>query len=369
VPGGWAADRFGGKWLFGGCILLSSVVSLLTPASARIHIGLLITLRVLAGLGEGALLPAVQALIARWSAPQYRTMVFGTIAAGRDTGIVVGMVLTGFLCDHGFAGGWPSAFYVFGTVGCVWFVAWFFLCYDSPSTHPRIPTTELEYWEREIGSKDLTSRPPTPWRKMLTSVPMWAMVVARFATTWGYICILVCLPMYLHDVLGFDISRNGLFSAVPFVSTIVLTPVYGMLADWLRAPGRLSTTVVRKAFCVVGYISSGCLLIVTGYIRCDRTLAMVTLTAAVACAGMGSSSIFINQLDLAPLHAGKIVGLASIISNLGAIAAPLTVGALTYERSTRDEWQKVFFMAAGIYAVGAVVFLIFGSGQRQSWAD
>jgi len=29
----------------------------------------------------------------------------------------------------------------------------------------------------------------------------------------------------------------------------------------------------------------------------------------------------------------------------------------------------VFFLAAGIYTVGAIVYLIFGSGERQSWAE
>ena len=50
------ADRFGGKWLFGGSVLLSSVVALLTPAAARIHIVLLIILRILSGLGEGVMM-------------------------------------------------------------------------------------------------------------------------------------------------------------------------------------------------------------------------------------------------------------------------------------------------------------------------
>ena len=173
-----AADRFGGKWLYGGSVLLSSIVSLLTPAAARIHISVLVMLRVISGLGEGVLLPAMQALIARWSKPQYRSVVVCVIFIGADAGIIVGMLLTGFLCDHGFAGGWPSAFYVYGAFGCVWFVAWFYLCYDSPCTHPRISKAELEYWEREIGSEDLSSHPPTPWRKILTSVPVWALAVA-----------------------------------------------------------------------------------------------------------------------------------------------------------------------------------------------
>ena len=137
------ADRFGGRWLFGGCIFLSSVIALLTPAAARIHITFLIILLVFSGLGEGVMVPALHALIARWSAPKYQSLVVSVIFTGPDVGTSVGMLLAGVLSDYGFAGGWPSVFYVFGMFGCVWSVAWFLLCYNSPSTHPRISTLSL----------------------------------------------------------------------------------------------------------------------------------------------------------------------------------------------------------------------------------
>jgi len=38
-------------------------------------------------------------------------------------------------------------------------------------------------------------------------------------------------------------------------------------------------------------------------------------------------------------------------------------------QSSRSAWQKVFFLAAGIYVVGAIIFVIFGSGERQNWAE
>jgi len=79
--------------------------------------------------------------------------------------------------------------------------------------------------------------------------------------------------------------------------------------------------------------------------------------------------ITVNQLDLAPLHAGKIMGLTQFVGSLASIAAPHAVGALTYQQSSRSAWQKVFFLAAGIYAVGAIIFVIFGSGERQNWAE
>ena len=50
------------------------------------------------------------------------------------------------------------------------------------------------------------------------------------------------------------------------------------------------------------------------------------------------------------------------------MVAPQVVGAFAYHSSTRSEWQKVFFLAAGIQIVGAIVFVVFGSGNLQSWA-
>jgi len=363
------ADRFGGKWLFGGCVLLSSVVALLTPAAARIHIVVLIILRILSGLGEGVMLPAFQALIARWSAPKYRSLVVTVIIAGANVGMIVGMLLAGVLCDYGFAGGWPSVFYVFGMFGCVWSVAWFLLCYNSPSTHPRISTVELKYWETMIGSTDLVAHPPTPWREILTSVPVWALAVACFAHNWGYKTLTTCLPLFVHDVLGLDMTKNGVSSAVPFVSAVVATPFAGLFADWLRAPGRLSTNLVRKIFCVAGLALASGFLILAGYITCNRALAVASMSAVLASTSLTFITVGVNQLDLAPLHVGKIMGLTYTIGNLASISAPHAVSAFTSNRSTRSEWQNVFFLTAGVHAIGAVIFVIFGSGNRQRWAD
>jgi len=116
------ADRFGGKRLFGGCILLSSVISLLSPVAARAHLGVFVMLRVISGLGNGVLFPALHALIARWSAPRNRSLITSLIFFG-GAGVVIGMLLSGVLSDYGFAGGWPSVFYVFGIIGCVWSAA------------------------------------------------------------------------------------------------------------------------------------------------------------------------------------------------------------------------------------------------------
>jgi len=353
--------------LFGGCILLSSVIYLLSPVAARFHLGVFVMLRVISGIGNGLLFPAVHALIARWSAPKRRSLVVSVIFFGSPAGVVVGMLMSGVLCDYGFAGGWPSVFYVFGIIGCVWSAAWFLLCYDSPATHPRISTAERQYWEKMIGTADLAAHPPTPWRKLLTSVPVWALAFAYFANDWCFYTVVSCIPMFMHDVLGFNMTKNGTFSALPFVTSLTMIPA-GWFSDWLRSPGRLSTTVVRKIFCVTGFVLTGCMLIVVGYAGCNRTLAVVIMFLAIGCMFISLPVVVTNQLDLAPLHAGKIMGFTYTAAIVAQIAAPHVVSALTYHRSTRFEWQIIFFLTAGIYAVGAIVFAIFGSGDLQSWA-
>jgi len=363
------ADRFGGKWLYGGCVLLSSVITLLSPTAASIHVVVLIMFRVLSGLGEGVMMPAIQAMISRWLTPKYRSIVISIIFSGIEVGIVVGMLLSGFLCDYGFAGGWPSAFYVCGVVGCVWSAAWFVFCYNSPYTHPLISTAERRYWETTIGTTDIVAHPSTPWRQIFTSVPVWAVAVAHFANSWGFYAMATCLPLYMHDVFGIDMTENGELSAVPFVVSAVMVPVTGLFVDLIRSSERLSTNVVRKIFCFAGFIVSGCFFLIMGHIGCNRALAVAIVCAAMAFLAVTYPNIVANPQDLAPLHAGKIIGLTSAVASLAAITAPIAVSTLTYQQSTGSGWQNMFYLTAAVYVVGAVVFVTIGSGDRQSWAD
>ena len=248
---------------------------------------------------------------------------------GANAGVIVGMMLSGVLCDHGFAGGWPSVFYVFGMIGCLWSGAWFLLVYDSPATHPRISKAELEYWGKEIGTTEMLARPPTPWRKILTSVPVWALGVAYCAANWIYYTIVTCIPLFIHDVLGFDSTKNGLLSAVPFTATLSMILV-GWFADWLRAPSRMSTNFVRKVFFASGFFPAACSIIVTGYIGCNRVLAVVLMFFAIAFEGVSFTVVVTNQLDLAPLHAGKIMGLTSFMGRIASIIVPHVVGSRIY---------------------------------------
>ena len=59
-------------------------------------------------------LPTIQPLFSRWSAPDERGTLIGLAFAGFTLGSSITFPLSGFLCQYGFAGGWPSIFYLSG---------------------------------------------------------------------------------------------------------------------------------------------------------------------------------------------------------------------------------------------------------------
>jgi len=362
------AERIGGKILFGGGILGSAGLTLLIPVAARQSVYMLIGLKVLSGIGEGVTLPSMHALLSCWIPPMERSRAVTFVYSGIYLGTVTGMSVSGVLCDLGFAGGWPSVFYVFGTAGCVWSFTWFLLCYNYPSVHPRISVAELQYIKKSLERCATSAKLSTPWRKIVTSGPFWACAAAHFACIWGLYTLSTCLPMYMHDVLQFNMTQNGVLSALPFIATWLVMTGGGPLADWLRAPYRLQTTTVRKIFCVAGLLIPGLFLSAVGFLGCNRVLIVCAIIIAVGSTGLAYSGYGVNHLDLAPKYAGTLMGLTNTLATVTGILGPQVVGALTYHASNRAQWQRVYYIATAIYCFGTAIFVGFGSGELQDWA-
>ena len=77
----------------------------------------------------GVTIPVMHAMLAEWSPPLELSKLSTFIYTGSTLGTVLSMPLTGIICDYL---GWEAAFYIFGSVGIVWFIFWAILIYDSP---------------------------------------------------------------------------------------------------------------------------------------------------------------------------------------------------------------------------------------------
>lgn len=68
----------------------------------------------LMSLLQGVTFPAMHAMWAKWAPPVERSRLATITYAGPHIGTVLSFPLSALLVRYGFAGGWPSVFYVFG---------------------------------------------------------------------------------------------------------------------------------------------------------------------------------------------------------------------------------------------------------------
>ncbi|XP_052254003.1 sialin-like isoform X2 [Dreissena polymorpha] len=367
IPGGYLANRLGGKYLFGGGVFLTALFTLVTPLCANWSDYLLVAVRVLEGLFEGVTYPSIHAIWSKWAPPQEKTKLATLAFSGSYIGTVISLPLSAALAES--AAGWPSIFYVFGCLAILWFVLWCYLVSESPAKHPSISSAELEYIQGSIGyTEEQTQDLKPPWRSILTSLPVWAIVAAHFAENWGFYTWLTELPTFMNDVLHFNMYQAGFLAALPYLIMAGVVQGSGHLGDFLRARRNVSTEAIRKIFTCGAFCFQIVFMIAAGY-SSSRTSCMVCLTIAVGIGGFAWGGFSVNHLDIAPQYASILMGLSNTFATLPGIISPGLTGAIVTSKGDPGQWQIVFYIAAAIYVFGAVVYGLLASGSRQKWAE
>ena len=142
VIGGIAADRLGGKAVLGFGVVWWSLATVLTPLAAQTSLPVLLGMRALMGVGEGVAMPAMNNMLSRWVPALERSRSLALVYSGMYMGSMLGLgVSPGLIQGHG----WPSVFYIFGSLGVVWWLVWTFFASSTPSEDPRISPMERKF--------------------------------------------------------------------------------------------------------------------------------------------------------------------------------------------------------------------------------
>jgi len=370
LPGGFLASKYPANRLFGTAIFLSSCLNLLIPAASMLNPHCVIVVRVFQGLVEGVTYPCVHGIWRWWAPPLERTKL-GTLAlAGSYGGAVLGMPISGYLAE---GIGWYAPFYFYGVAGICWYMLWLWLSFEKPSKHPSISPREQLYIEKSLG--DSKAKAPTirntPWLKVFTSMPVWAIIVANFARSWTFYLLLITQPKYFKEVFKMNVAEGSTLAAIPHLVMTMIVPLGGQLADYLRRKEILSTTNVRKIFNCGGFGGEAIFLIVVAY-STTKTGAVLALMFAVGSSGFAISGFNVNHLDIAPRYASILMGISNGVGTFAGMICPITTEQITKIHPTKtvliSEWREVFLIASGIHFAGVIFYAIFASGEIQDWA-
>jgi ACS family sodium-dependent inorganic phosphate cotransporter len=134
----------------------------------------------------------------------------------------------------------------------------------------------------------------------------------------------------------------------------------GAIADRMLRAGR-SATFVRKLMQTLGLTLGGVFLSLLPA-AASITIAVILTTCAAGTFALCFAGYAPNGFDLSPRYADVIWGLSNTVGTLPGIFGVFLTGWLVDHTGT---FAAPFYVTTGVSFLGALVFLVFASGQRQ----
>ncbi|XP_035663541.1 sialin-like [Branchiostoma floridae] len=280
VMGGFLEARFGGKKVLGLSILLSSVLTLLTPAAAFAGEWWLFVVRVVVGFVQGVVYPSAFGILSKWSLPSERSRLITIVFLGETLGVIVGFSLTARLITQF---GWAVTLYITGVTGLVLCCIWCLLAFDSPAVHPRISEAERTYIDANLEKTKTDKK--IPWVKLFLSAHLWVLIYIHCTECWGFFLMLTSLPLYMDTILNFNIDANGALSSLPYLTQMASRILSSLIIDTVIKQSDFKKVSIRKT-CTLALVGVAACLVAVGHVRCDSTAAIAMLCLATVMSGV-----------------------------------------------------------------------------------
>ncbi|KAM7260190.1 hypothetical protein ACFE04_015931 [Oxalis oulophora] len=365
IAGGALVDYYGGKIVMAWGVALWSLATFLTPWAAETSLLSLLAARATLGIAEGVALPCMNNMVARWFPKAERARAVGIAMAGFQLGSAIGLTLSPILMSQG---GIFGPFVIFGLSGLLWLLVWVSAISSTPERNPQISKYELEYvlskQDKVVETKTKKTIVIPPFRRLLSKLPTWSLIVANAMHSWGFFVILSWMPIYFNSVYHVDLRRAAWFSAVPW-SVMAFTGYFGGLWSDILIQNGTSITLTRKIMQSIGFIGPAIALIGLTAAK-SPSLASAWLTLAVGLKAFSHSGFLVNLQEIAPQYSGVLHGMSNTAGTLAAIVG--TVGAGFFVELF-GSFQGFLLLTSFLYFVAAIFYIIFSTGERVNFDE
>ncbi|GLU02267.1 hypothetical protein SLE2022_195220 [Rubroshorea leprosula] len=362
IAGGALVDYYGGKVVMAWGVALWSLSTFLTPWAAETSLWALLFARAMLGVAEGVALPCMNNMIARWFPQTERARAVGIAMAGFQLGNAIGLTLSPILMSQA---GIFGPFVIFGLCGFLWVLVWLSATSSTPDQSRQISKYELDYIMKERKKplagekKPKATKMVPPFRRLLSKMPTWSLIVANAMHSWGFFVILSWMPIYFNSVHHVDLRQAAWFSAVPWSMMALMGFLAGMWSDLLIKNGS-SITLTRKIMQSIGFLGPGISLIGLATAK-SPFIASAWLSLAVGLKSFSHSGFLVNLQEIAPRYSGVLHGLSNTAGTLAAIVG--TVGAGFFVELV-GSFQGFLLLTSLLYFLAALFYNIFSTGER-----
>ena len=323
---GLLADKFScGASLLGYGVGGTAVFSAFTPIFASWGVKWICLLRIIEGFFEGVTFPAAFALWSNWAPKDERTTLQASSMNGATLGTVCGLAITGVLAKMPTIG-WEGSFYIFSIIGIVWTGIWFMIASNIPETNAWITKYERDLIRESI---DKPSDKKFPWKHCFSSKIFYVLVGSHFCQAWGNYMGIMEIPLFVNEVLHLDVTKSGLFTAIPNVIAFVFSLGFAMLVDHFLKKGH-DVTKTRKITQLIAFIGPSVCLALLIYIEklVDyQVLVLLTFTSVFGI--LTTSGLLSSFLDTCGQFSATVFGLSNSLANCTGFLVPALTGFFT----------------------------------------
>ena len=352
IPAGWLGDRFGPKRVLIAIMSWWSIAAMMTGAA--LGLSSLFAARFLLGLGEAGAFPVASRGMQLWFPRSERGRIQGTTHffsrfAVAITPFVAAAILLAF--------GWRAIFYIFGSLGLIWSVAFAVYYRNRPEEHAGVNAAELA--QIRGPNPFSASQQSPPWRRILSSSNMWFISLGYCCFFFGTNFYLTWYPTYLREHRHITLQALGLLGSIPLFAGMAGDLVGGSLSDLVfKRTGK--ARFARSIVAAPGFLLSAVFLIPAA--TTGNAMASVLCLAA---------SFFFLEFVIGPAWAvpmdvgGQFSGTVTAVMNMaGALAASFTPLIFGYYFG-KGSWTAPFFITSAVMLLGAAIWTFLIDPERS----
>ena len=345
---GIAADRFGGRWIFGLLMLFSASSIFLLSLATSYHLIIVAALGV--GLAGGSFIVGVSYTSA-WFKSDRQGMALGIFGAGN-----VGSAVTNFGAPFLLLMfGWQQTAQIYAIVLAFAGVA--FIAFAKP--------------EPAISE----GRQAVPFKKQLAPLAelrVWRFSLYYFFVFGAFVALALWLPHYLMEVYDLGVAAAGVLTVLYTLPGSLFRIAGGWMSDKYGARRVMYWSFIVAIICTfilsyppTQYVVRG----VEDEIHFSFEINLITFSTLIFILGafmsLGTAAVFKHIPVYYPKHVGAVGGAVGMIGALGGFLLPITFGMLN---DVVGIWQSAF-MLLFIISTSALMWMHYAirHAERREW--
>jgi sugar phosphate permease len=257
--------------------------------------------------------------------------------------------------------GWRWAFAVFGAIGVLFALGFYWWFRDDPAEHPAVNAGELAAI-RSSGPTPPTHSEPIPWRAVFSNAGIWLLGFAITCSAFNSYMYFSWFPKYLRDARQVSNVESGWLTSLVLTGAAVGVLSGGVVADRILRSGR-DLVWCRRLLGGSMFAVAAALLYVAA--RMDSPLAMAALAAASSlCLQIVLPTWWSAAIEQSGRHVGSLFGLMNMIGLVGAMVSQWFVGAFADWRAGlgytgREQWDPMFNVYVAVLLIGGLTWMLY----------